>query len=287
MRKARHEGAHGGRRRVVHDDHLEFVPGQRASFQCGQAVPEVRARGVFDDEDRRAQRVESIVGEARGRGQDTSRKIGYDSVGTVTKAASSNRAERVRRYFDRRGPSYRATFSRGFLGWLRARERTELYRLLDAKPGERLLDAGAGPGLDATVLQRRGMDVLAVDLSPVMVAELERAGIRARVADLEELDLPERFDKILCAGSLEFCARPERAVERLAHHLVPGGRIVVLYPLATRSGRAYWLYHRLHGTKVHLFAPEELRRLLRRAGLEPRASATPTPFSGVESADRC
>ncbi len=61
----------------------------------------------------------------------------------------------------------------------------------------RVLDAGAGAGSHTLELQQRGLEVLALDLSPRAVAVMRRRGVRdARCGDLETLR-EQRFDTIL------------------------------------------------------------------------------------------
>lgn len=89
-------------------------------------------------------------------------------------------------------------------------------------PGERVLDlaCGRGAGLDAA--RSKGADVLGVDLSAEMVAEL---GDAARVMDAEDLDLPdESFDVVLCGFGVFFFPDPRRALGEALRVLKPGGR---------------------------------------------------------------
>jgi len=195
-------------------------------------------------------------------------------------------SERVRSYFDGRAAGYREAFSRGLLGAVRKRERRLLFALLDPQAGDSVLDAGSGPGLDADRLRALGCRVKAVDLSPNMVREAQRAGIDAEVADLHGLALGTVFDKILCAGSLEFCASPSTVLARLADHLRPGGRLVVLFPLRSVVGVLYRSYHRLSGARARLFGASEIEAELERVGLRVRERERATPFSAVVAAEK-
>ncbi|MCA9594385.1 MAG: class I SAM-dependent methyltransferase [Myxococcales bacterium] len=195
-------------------------------------------------------------------------------------------APQIQRYFDERARGYRAQFSSGLLGRLRHAERLALFTALEPESGDRILDAAAGVGLDARRLLDLGCSVRAVDLSPEMVKQAQRAGVDAEVGDLHELDLGETFEKVLSAGALEFCGDPARAVERLCRHVAPGGRLVLLFPTQSPVGKLYALYHRAFGVRVRLFALEELSRWVERGGLTPTELLHPLPFSAVLRADR-
>jgi SAM-dependent methyltransferase len=116
-------------------------------------------------------------------------------------------------------------------------------RLVDAlvPPRSRILDAGCGSGRVGGELFRRGHDVVGVDADEVLLAAAaqDRPGPTWLKADLTELDLAaigeaEPFDAVVMAGNvMPFLAEgTEQAVlERLAAHLVPGGRLVVGFGL--------------------------------------------------------
>lgn len=191
----------------------------------------------------------------------------------------------VREHYDREALDYARRFSRGPLGLLRRAERRVLFDLLDPTPGERLLDAGSGPGENAFRLARAGLSVRAVDLSPGMVEVARARGLDASVADLAALDLGERYDKILCAGALEFSAEPLTVLGRLADHLAPGGRLVLLYPTLTLMGRAYRAHHARSGVRVRLFDRQTLAGSLEHVGLRVLRHRVATPLSAVISGE--
>ncbi|GMV14751.1 MAG: hypothetical protein AMXMBFR56_29750 [Polyangiaceae bacterium] len=191
----------------------------------------------------------------------------------------------VREHYDRAAGEYARRFSRGPLGVLRAREWRVVRALLAPRRGESLLDAGSGPGSYAVRLVALGLRVRAVDLSPRMVEAARDRGVDASVADLGDLDLPERFDKVLCAGALEFCPEPLRVLSRLVAHLAPSGRLVLLYPTQTPCGRLYRAYHSRRGVRVRLFDFQTLAGTLERLGLEVQAYRVATPLSAVISAE--
>jgi SAM-dependent methyltransferase len=71
------------------------------------------------------------------------------------------------------------------------RKVAERAAFLDRLPGgARLLEVGAGTGTDSLFFQEHGLDVVAADLSPAMVASCREKGIDARVMDFLHLDFP-------------------------------------------------------------------------------------------------
>jgi SAM-dependent methyltransferase len=107
-------------------------------------------------------------------------------------------------------------------------------RLVDAMlpRGSRVLDAGCGPGRVGGHLASVGHDVTGVDVDPVLIdaAEQDHPGPRWLVGDLAELDLPDRFDAIVCAGNVVTFLAPStrgEVLRRFRRHLAEGGRAVV------------------------------------------------------------
>ena len=115
-------------------------------------------------------------------------------------------------------------------------------RMIDAMVprGARVLDAGCGTGRVGGALAASGHDVIGVDLDPELIEEARRnhPGPRWQVGDLSELELPERFDVIVCAGNvMTFVAPGTRAeiLRRFAGHLTGAGRVVIGFG----AGRGY------------------------------------------------
>ncbi len=63
-------------------------------------------------------------------------------------------------------------------------------------PGMRILDMGTGSGYLALIARSKGGNVLAVDLNPDAVKEVEKLGIQSRVSDMFS-NVPEKFDLIV------------------------------------------------------------------------------------------
>ena len=76
-------------------------------------------------------------------------------------------------------------------------ERNGFARRLLAESCTRLLEIGAGTGQDSEFFARRGLQVVATDLSPAMVARCRQKGIDARVMDFAHLEFqPPTFDAV-------------------------------------------------------------------------------------------
>lgn len=96
----------------------------------------------------------------------------------------------------------------------------------------RVLDVGACAGCHAMWLQNQGLDVTAIDVSPLSVEAMQKRGIReALLADFYEDDFGTGFDTIILlmngttvAGTLE---RMPAFLARLEQLLAPGGQVLI------------------------------------------------------------
>jgi SAM-dependent methyltransferase len=101
------------------------------------------------------------------------------------------------------------------------------------QPGDRVLDAGAGPGRFTLELLRLGAHVTALDISPGQLELLKARvpDVDAVVGDITDLSQfgDDSFDATVCyGGPLSYVVdRAEKAVAELARVTKPGGNVLV------------------------------------------------------------
>lgn len=169
--------------------------------------------------------------------------------------------ERIAETYDqtRGGEERGAAFAAGIRPWLP-----------DRGP---ILEVGVGTGAVALALQRDGLDILGVDLSPgMLVKAAERLGPRVAVADAHRL--PVATGSIAggyAAWVLHVVADPGAVLAEVARVLRPGGVFVAILSTPTemvtdvdRLLRA--MQARLRGERTD--SPERVVGLARAAGLE-------------------
>jgi SAM-dependent methyltransferase len=178
--------------------------------------------------------------------------------------------------------------------------------------GDRVLDAGAGPGRFTIELARLGARVVVVDVSPVMldlnVEKVSEAGFEDQIEARELLDIADlshfadaSFDAVVCfGGPLSYLRdRGPVAVRELVRVTKPGGHLLV--SVMSRIGvHRIWLEAILGrfsdrvgheardrvfrtgeltgdlndgGHAMHLYTYAELRALLESAGCEVVSAA--------------
>ncbi len=141
----------------------------------------------------------------------------------------------------------------------------------------RVLDLGSGPGTQAIELARRGLDVVATDISENAVrkarAAAEEAGVSVEFIadDIRESRLDGGFDLIVDRGCFHVMQIDERPVyiKKVASLLSPGGYLFLkcFSHLETMEGGPY------------RFTPEEIKDLF--AEEFDVLSITPSEFGGT------
>jgi SAM-dependent methyltransferase len=162
------------------------------------------------------------------------------------------------------------------------------YERLGARPGELLLDLGAGNGRHAYEAFRRGIRVVAADFNHADMVEcrtmcgaMEAVGeapagglAAATVADGQSLPFPDAtFDRIIAAEVMEHIPDDEAAAAELARVLKPGGTVAVTVPSWLPEVVCWKLsdeYHapKVEGGHVRIYTEAELRRKLAATAVE-------------------
>jgi arsenite methyltransferase len=116
------------------------------------------------------------------------------------------------------------------------RRRKLVYEALDAQPGDRILDAGCGPGFyTRELLDKVGPEgsVVGVDQSAQMLAVARRrceghANVAFEESDVTGLPVEsEGFDRALSVQVLEYVRDFGAALAEIHRALRPGGRVVI------------------------------------------------------------
>jgi ubiquinone/menaquinone biosynthesis C-methylase UbiE len=119
---------------------------------------------------------------------------------------------------------------------------------LPSLKGARVLDIGVGEGQSSVLLARAGAEVKGIDVSSEALSRARelarRCGVKPEFFNMagEELHFSAAsFDAILCMSAYHHMDL-ERATSEFVRVLRPGGRVVMIEPLATNPPA--WLYRR-------------------------------------------
>jgi SAM-dependent methyltransferase len=104
----------------------------------------------------------------------------------------------------------------------------DLLALLDAKPGERILDVGCGTGQLTAEIAQSGPEVVGIDSSSAMVATAREnfPHLRFEVADVTALSFESEFDAVVSNAALHWVRDQPAAIASISRAMRPRGRFV-------------------------------------------------------------
>jgi ubiquinone/menaquinone biosynthesis C-methylase UbiE len=159
------------------------------------------------------------------------------------------------------------------------RHARRIERWLAPRPGQRLLEVGSGRGWLAQRMQERHPTTCAVDVNPRSIAH----GVAANMALMDAVALQyadAQFDHVWSFHAIEHIANAGGAISEMYRVLVPGGRVLLVYPAEPIRGLyampGAWigfgnpfLARQLH---LHRFTPRRIRALAEPSGFRHVAS---------------
>lgn len=98
--------------------------------------------------------------------------------------------------------------------------------LLNAQPGEHILDLGCGDGALTTKIAATGAKVTGVDSSPGMIAAAQARGIDARLLNGETLGFDHEFDAVFSNAALHWIRDQDAVLASVHRALKTDGRFV-------------------------------------------------------------
>lgn len=159
--------------------------------------------------------------------------------------------------------------------WDRMREgffseavREKALAIAGVRSGRLAADIGAGTGFITEGLIKKGLNVIAVDRSEEMLAEMRRKfadpdGIEYHVGEAEDLPIPnETVDYVFANMYLHHVESPMEAIREMVRILKPGGMLVV----TDLDEHNFDFLRKEHHDRWMGFKREEIRRWLEEAG---------------------
>jgi SAM-dependent methyltransferase len=152
-------------------------------------------------------------------------------------------------------------------------------------------DLGCGPGHVARYLDERGVPVIGMDLSPVMVEQARRLnpGLDFRQGNMLSLDIrDEAWGGIVAFYSIIHVPRTEIAVAlaEMKRVLRPGGVLLLAFHVGDATVHLDEWWGQSVSLDFRFFRPEEMACSLRGAGFEVEEVVEREPYPDVEHQSR-
>ena len=185
-------------------------------------------------------------------------------------------------YFDDQAKKYLKSSERGFWGFLRKKEKEAVLKSLAPFDGMRCIDLGCGAGYYTELLLGYSPSLLlGVDRSLSMLNQLRSKNILVAQADIQAVAFQKPFDRVLCAGALEFLESIEPFLENAKTLLDKDGLMVILLPKRGVLGLFYKFFHWSHSVPIQLFSYRKLEKKLKKYGFKLKETTCPTPMTYV------
>ena len=102
----------------------------------------------------------------------------------------------------------------------------EVLSMLDAKPGETILDLGCGDGALTERIASTGAEVTGCDADTSMLAAARERGLKTVEADMRSLPFQGEFDAVFSNAALHWVTDQASVIRGIHRSLKPGGRFV-------------------------------------------------------------
>ncbi len=153
----------------------------------------------------------------------------------------------------------------------------QILRLLDIKPGERLLDVGCGIGYLSSLARACGAEIVGIDMSHQALGHA-RAEVKGDFAVAAAGALPfvdNSFDKVIFADVIEHVPDDRLALSEIVRVAKTDARIVISTPALEGIFTETWLKTYLHGEQDQFqknyregYTTESLQELMHACAIE-------------------
>lgn len=129
----------------------------------------------------------------------------------------------------------------------------ETLKILDLKPGQKVLDVGCYSGLFSAIIMEKfpGIDLSAVEIDDKRISMARTRGIKVFKADMEKENLPfadNYFDAVVFLETIEHLASPLKILAEIKRVVRPEGEVIVSTP---NSVGLFARYSHLRGVTPH------------------------------------
>ena len=174
-------------------------------------------------------------------------------------------AEKIKSYFDQKSRSYQSKSSSFPWSMIRKYEKKIILYFLGNIKNLSIVDVGSGSGFYAKMIYKQNpKELYAIDNSAKMLSFIDEKKIVKIKQNIETLKLNKKFDKLVCAGLLEFTSNPTKTLQKIKKIAKKKAILVLLYPKNNFIGKLYQKFHKKNKIKINLFSEKEILKITKR-----------------------
>ena len=157
-----------------------------------------------------------------------------------------------------------------------------MIQALEPFKGMKCIDLGCGAGYYTRLLLEYSPSlIVGVDRSISMLSNLKHEKLMKTQADIQNVAFQKPFDRVLCAGALEFLEELDPFLSNAKSILAADGVMAILLPKRGLVGYMYKLFHWSHSVPIQLFSYRKLVKKLDKWGFKLEQIISPTPMTYV------
>ena len=177
-----------------------------------------------------------------------------------------NKTKIIKYYFDFKSSSYEKKSHSFPWNIIRKQEKKIILSFIGRIKNLSVVDIGCGSGFYTKIIfKNEPRELYAIDNSTKMLSYIKEKKIIKINQNIENLKLNKKFDKLICAGLLEFTSYPTKALINIRKIAKKNSVLVLLCPKSNFLGKIYKKFHQRNQIKINLFSQKEIIKMTQKS----------------------
>tara|TARA_B100001063_G_C16587662_1_gene463980 strand:- start:187 stop:789 length:603 start_codon:yes stop_codon:yes gene_type:complete len=176
-------------------------------------------------------------------------------------------SKKINIHFDSKAETYQKRSHSFPWSIIRKKESDTILSMMGNIKNKTILDVGCGSGYYSKLLiKKNAKKVYAIDRSNKMLKKIREKNIIKVNQNVENFNINNTFEKVVCAGILEFVNSVEKVLKNIKKHSKNNCILVILCPTDNFLAKLYKIYHACNGIKINLFETNKIKKVINNSG---------------------